>query len=443
MPEPSTMIPAQQPIGLLSILIGLALYLLISYSSMRIGKRLGDERSPGLYWIPVYGLYLLAQRAHAVLGFILTLAGVLGFLACLNGLSKEPVQRGFAIAAGVAALLAVCGWAYLWGTVARKLGRSFWLYGLTVTFFLLPMLVLAFDKRRGEYTFYSVGYGLVVLAALVLANFLANRYDKFADFTKNKQFSLSEQTIKLVKNLKQDVTVTYFGTEDTFVSGRDLLDRYSDLSPKLTVKYIAPDKKPQLAKAAGYRPDSPVLVNSGSRREGAKSVTEEEVTGALIRSLKTGERNVCFVSGAGEHSIETSDGNGFSFLKQLLEHDNYKSRAVTLKPAAADASKPVSIGQAAPAGPVEVPADCTVLVVGGPQEAYPAPVATAIGNYVDNGGSAIVMLDNVSGWAGRSPRRRTPNWRVCWPAGASPWTRIWCWSAIPSARFSGSARRFP
>jgi ABC-type uncharacterized transport system involved in gliding motility auxiliary subunit len=249
--------------------------------------------------------------------------------------------------------------------------------------------------RQTKFAAYVTVYILVTLAVLTVLNILANRYDKAYDSTKNKQFSLSDQTIKIVKGLKQDVTLTYFGSEDSFRTGRDLLDRYSDLSPKLHVKYIAPDKKPQLAKAAGYRSDSPVIVDSGLRREGAKSVTEEEITGALIRSLKTAERNVCFVSGAGEHSLDDTDRNGFSVLKQLLERDNYQSRAVTLKPAAPDATKPMAIGQAAPAGAVEVPKDCSVLVVGGPQEAYPPPVADAIKSYVENGGRAMIMLDNV------------------------------------------------
>jgi hypothetical protein len=209
--------------------------------------------------------------------------------------------------------------------------------------------------------------------------------------------------------LKQDITLTYFGHEDSFRSSRDLLDRYSDLSPRVHVRYMDPDKKPQPARAAGYRSDSPVMVDSGARREGAKSVTEEEVTGALIRSLKTAERNVCFVSGAGEHSIDDSDRSGFSFLKQLLEHDNYKSRAVTLKPAAPDASKPMAIGQAAPAAPVEVPKDCTVLVVGGPQESYPPTVAGAIRNYVENGGSAVIMLDNVVRLGRQEPAAENPD----------------------------------
>jgi ABC-type uncharacterized transport system involved in gliding motility auxiliary subunit len=255
--------------------------------------------------------------------------------------------------------------------------------------------------RQTRYGAYAAVYILVVLAILAGVNFLANRYDKSYDATKNKQYSLSDQTIKIVTGLKNDVRMTYFGESRDFPNARDLLDRYASMSTRLRVDYLDPNKKPTLAKAAGFRSDSPVIVENGPRREGAKSLSEEEVTGALIRALKSGERNVCFMTGAGEHSIDDQDREGFSILKALLEHDNYKSRAVSLRTAAApdagkaDAGKKVEIGQAAPSGPVEVPKDCTVLVSGGPTADYPPPVVAAIKSYVEDGGRAIFMFDNV------------------------------------------------
>ena len=143
-------------------------------------------------------------------------------------------------------------------------------------------------SRQTRYTAYAGTYILVVLAVLGAINFLANRYDKSYDSTSNKQFSLSDQTIKVVGNLKSDVKLTYFDEATRFPQARDLLDRYTALSPKLKVEFIDPTKKPQQAKSAGYRRDVTILVDSGLRKEEAKSLTEEEVTGALIRSLKSG-----------------------------------------------------------------------------------------------------------------------------------------------------------
>ena len=49
----------------------------------------------------------------------------------------------------------------------------------------------------------------------------------------------------------------------------------------------------------------------------------------MIRSLKSGERKVCFVGGAGEHSIDDSDRNGYSNVKEALEKNNYKTRTMS------------------------------------------------------------------------------------------------------------------
>src|ERR1035441_3060357 len=93
-------------------------------------------------------------------------------------------------------------------------------------------------SRQTRYTGYAAAYILVILAVLAALNFLGNRYDKSYDATSNKQFSLSDQTIKLVKQLKGDATLTYFGDNASFQTAKDTLDRYSDLSPKIHTSFI-------------------------------------------------------------------------------------------------------------------------------------------------------------------------------------------------------------
>lgn len=60
--------------------------------------------------------------------------------------------------------------------------------------------------RRGKRVLEGVNlvvYTIVVVAIIVLANVALNRYySKRWDLTPNKQFSLSPQTIKLLKGLK-------------------------------------------------------------------------------------------------------------------------------------------------------------------------------------------------------------------------------------------------
>jgi ABC-type uncharacterized transport system involved in gliding motility auxiliary subunit len=248
--------------------------------------------------------------------------------------------------------------------------------------------------RQTKYSAYVTVYIIVILAVLGAVNFLANRYDKTYDSTKNKQFSLADQSVKVVKGLKNDVKITYFDDSARFQGAHDLLDRYSNLSPKIKVEFIDPVKKPQQARAAGFTRDSNILVDSGLRKEPAKSLTEEEITGALIRSLKTGTRNVCFLSAGGERSLDETGPNGLSVLKGLLEKDNYKTRTVTPKAGAPEPGKAINLNEKQAPAAVEIPKDCTALVIAGPQLAYTQPVVDGIKAYIDGGGKALIMLDD-------------------------------------------------
>jgi ABC-type uncharacterized transport system involved in gliding motility auxiliary subunit len=229
--------------------------------------------------------------------------------------------------------------------------------------------------RQTKYGVYATIYILVVIAIVVVANMLASRYNKSFDTTSNKRYSLSDQTKKIVGGLTQNASITYFNQSTRFQQGKDLLDEYANLSPKVHVEYVDPDKSPQLARAAGIRDFGTAVVQIGDKKETAKSMTEEGITGAFIRDLKGTTRTVCFVAGSGEHAIDDTEREGLSQFKDLLAKDEYQSRSIDLLQKA------------------EVPADCTTLVVAGPTHDYQQPQVDAIKSYVEKGGRGFFMLD--------------------------------------------------
>jgi ABC-type uncharacterized transport system involved in gliding motility auxiliary subunit len=229
--------------------------------------------------------------------------------------------------------------------------------------------------RQTKYVAYASVYIVVIVAVLTTANVLANRYNKSYDATANKRYSLSDQTIKIVKGLKQDATITYFAQSTHFREGKDQLDLYANLSPKVHVKYVDPDKEPEVAREANIRNYGTTIVQIGANKNEAKSLTEEGITGAFIRDLKNTTRTVCFVTGSGEHQIDNSDRSGYSRFKDLLSKEEYTSKSINLLQSA------------------DVPADCTVLVVGGPSGDYLQPEVDAIKKYVEGGGRALFLLD--------------------------------------------------
>ncbi len=231
------------------------------------------------------------------------------------------------------------------------------------------------EARQTKYTAYVTLYILVVLCIVSVANVLSNRYNKSYDSTANKRYSLSDQTAKIVKGISQPITITYFDKTSGFQGAKDLLDRYATLSPKVHLEFSDPDKNPQAARAAGITKYGTTVVQIGAKKEDAKSMTEEEVTGAIIRDLKSNTRSVCFLTGGGERQIDDADRPGLSKLKDLLTKDDYTSKAISLLEKA------------------EIPSDCTVVVVAGPKNDYQQTEVDAIKKFVEGGGRAMFLLD--------------------------------------------------
>lgn len=218
-------------------------------------------------------------------------------------------------------------------------------------------------------------YTVIVIAILAAINFLANRYNKSYDTTTNKRYTLSDQTVKIAKDLKQDVTISFWDRPEFFEPASDLLNRYDQLSPRLKVVYEDIEKNRLGAIAAKIESRPAVTVATGNKIEHAKSLTEEEITGALVRVLKGGDRTLCFTAGYGEPELDDSQNPGYAGAKEVAERANYKTKVVTLIPLP-DISK-----------------DCTVLVVAGPKRNYLPPVIDAIKKYVEDGGRALILLD--------------------------------------------------
>jgi ABC-type uncharacterized transport system involved in gliding motility auxiliary subunit len=231
------------------------------------------------------------------------------------------------------------------------------------------------NARQTKYAAYATVYILVVLIILVIGNFLANAHDKTFDATANKRYSLSPQTAKIVKELKQDADVTYFDQPTGFERAKDVFQQYTNLSSRIHVKYVDIDKEPQLARAAGVTRPGEAIVQIGDKKEEAKSVDEEGITGAFIRDLKNTARNICFVQGSGEHAIDDNAESGYSRLSKFLGRDEYTAKSINLLEKA------------------EVPADCTVMVLGGPTKDYLQPEVDAIKKYVEGGGRALFLMD--------------------------------------------------
>jgi len=229
-------------------------------------------------------------------------------------------------------------------------------------------------SRQTKFTAYTGLYIAIVGAVLVVVNVLADRNNKSIDTTASKKYSLSEQSEKIVKGLKGEMRAVYFDRTQRFETARGLLDRYSNLSTNFKIEYVDPDKDPVKAKAFNARSYGTLILDNGTRREEAKAVTEQEITGAMVRLQQTGEQTVCALEGHGERGFEGMEPSSLGTAKQALERNNYKTQTVRFLEKA------------------EIPAACTILLSAGPRREYNDEAINAIKAFVEKGGDAMFLL---------------------------------------------------
>ncbi len=221
----------------------------------------------------------------------------------------------------------------------------------------------------------SAGYALTVLAVVILVNFLAARHHKRFDLTESKEFSLSEQTIKVLESLPREVSVTAFypDAEPTKQKLEDLLGEYQYHTRRLSVSYIDPYTHPGDAKRYGISDPNTIVVESGKNESRVNTVDEESLTNAIIKVTKDREKVVYFTTGHGERDLSGSEKNGLSALKGALEKQHYTV-------------KPLVMSQG-------VPDDASVVVITGPQKAFLEAEVRMVEEYLHKGGHLMVLQD--------------------------------------------------
>src|SRR5689334_15513339 len=84
-----------------------------------------------------------------------------------------------------------------------------------------------FQKRNTRMGTMASASVLIVLGLLIFVNLTSNRYNKRWDLTENRQYSLSDQSVKLLKGLTSPVKLIVFDQETNFDRFRTRLTEYA------------------------------------------------------------------------------------------------------------------------------------------------------------------------------------------------------------------------
>ena len=285
-------------------------------------------------------------------------------------------------------ILSYVGMALVFGALAVRILRPEWdQYAIYASWAGLALVLLYtvgqwreivafFRGRNARYGAMAGASVLIVLGILIAVNYLSTRQNKRWDLTANRQYSLSEQTVKLLQGLEAPVRFLVFDQADSLERFRPRLTEFEYQSDQVEVEYIDADRRPVQAKEYEIQTYGTVVVEYMGRRERVTSDAEQDLTNALIKVLNPEEKRVYFLAGHGEKDPgDSNERTGYSAIVDALRRDNYQWEKVVLAQTNA------------------IPENATVVVIAGPTTDLLEAEVELLRQYLANNGKLLVMLD--------------------------------------------------
>ena len=248
------------------------------------------------------------------------------------------------------------------------------------------------NQQKRQFYIKSMILAILVTMVVVFTTLIAYRVPWIYDMTAGKVFTLSDQSIQLVKSLSMPVQIIAVypnNAADPIITS--LLAEYGKVGSNLTVEYVDAERDP--TRLARYNLDVSAITNgtlvvrSASRTkmlnvadlfqsttDGNAFLGERQITGA-IRYVTASEMPVVYFL---EGHNETSTTAQFSQARAALELDAYDVKTLNLLS-----------GET-------VPKDAALLIIVSPKKDLSESEGAMLQDYLTKGGKALFLVDAMS-----------------------------------------------
>ncbi len=232
----------------------------------------------------------------------------------------------------------------------------------------------------------------ILLIAIIVALFVAinvvveNQKIADIDLTKEKLYSLSQESKDKLENIKQDTTIVVYGM-DEYAQVLDYINLYNKENSHISYKKLedATERPDLQAKyGIGQTANDLIIVECGERKKAVTisdlytydystyeqlDITEQSLTNAILDVNLEKKPKICFVKNHAENADQ------YQVVQEYLRNEANNVEDLDL----------LVNGK--------VPDDCDVLVLTNPKEDFTEYEKDLIMNYINNGGNIIALID--------------------------------------------------
>lgn len=245
-------------------------------------------------------------------------------------------------------------------------------------------ILKTFGSRTARFGALVSVYVFIVIGVVFVVNVVGALTSlQIADLTESGLFTLAPQTRKVLDSLDEPLNMYAFynggraGMESVRQVDR-LLRTFAGYNRKVKLEAVDPFIDPLRAEKYGVTQNGTLILEYKGKTSKINTITEENITNALIRMLDDRQKIACFITNHGEYPIEgnpANEINGLALLKKLLERKDYQVRAIDLSAMS------------------EAPADCTVILSVGPKLPFSGGELVLLDEFLQLGGRTFFGVD--------------------------------------------------
>ncbi len=253
----------------------------------------------------------------------------------------------------------------------------------------------SFASKKFKGGAYATLVSVVVIALVMIVNLIVSEMDIKLDLTGSGLYTLKEDTINYVENIKDDVTLYYLvetGAETSEIAG--LVDKYDTISSNVSVVRKDPVLYPKFVSqyiegTESVASESVLVVNETTGR--AKLVAYDDMITTSYDYTTYESTTTSDIEGQIDSALQYVTNEDLPVMYSVTGHGEI---TVSTTLASTFAKENVTQNELETLTAEAIPDDCDILFINTPQNDYTEDEITMIKDYLIAGGDAIIVLNN-------------------------------------------------
>lgn len=219
-------------------------------------------------------------------------------------------------------------------------------------------------------------FAALFIGIIGMLAWLSTQYVYQADWTTGARNTISDETRRLLDDMQHPVNISAFVQDDELIRSqiKDLIGSYQRFKQDITLEFVNPDREPARVRELGIASGGEIVIRYLDRSENIQTLSEQQLSNALLRLSRQQQRWIVFLTGHGERPPAGDTNHGLGIFTGELERKGLNVQTVNLAEA-------------------EIPSNTNLLVLAGPRvELLPGEIAK-LQRYVEQGGNLLWLAE--------------------------------------------------